>query len=183
MGRARRRARTSASRWLSPGGRRRVRPRACRTRWAGTAIRRQRSVVIMAWPQREELHAGVALPGRAAAVPGVRHDTSGPGARKRPGGGGTVPNGRSLRSGDAHLESARPDADGAQLDDGGAKPGTIHPDIVGDAPACTAERAERNTDGRLDALTAPTANGSSPIPHRALRSSKMRHLALTSGDR
>jgi hypothetical protein len=54
---------------------------------------------------------------------------------------------------------------------------------VGDAPAGTAERAERNTDGRLDALTAPTANGSSPIPHRALRSSKMRHLPLTSGDR
>jgi hypothetical protein len=93
----------------------------------------------------------------------------------RPGGCGTVPGGRSLRSGDAHLDSAHPDAaqldaDGAQLDDGGAKPGTIHPDIAGDAPAGTAERAERNTDGRLDALTAPTTNGSSPIPHRALRS-------------
>ena len=55
-------------------------------------------------------------------------------------------------------------ADGAQLDDGGAKPGSVHPDIVGDARVST---AERNTDGRLDALTAPAASGSSPIPRRA----------------
>ena len=46
-----------------------------------------------------------------------------------------------------NADGAQLDADGAQLDDGGAKPGTIHPDIVGDAPAGTAERAERNTDG------------------------------------
>jgi hypothetical protein len=35
---------------------------------------------------------------------------------------------------------------------------------VGDTRVST---AQRNTDGRLDALTAPAASGSSPLPRRA----------------
>ena len=50
-GRARMRARTSSSRWW-PGGRRRVRAPAWRTRRAGTRISRWRRVAIMAWPSR-----------------------------------------------------------------------------------------------------------------------------------
>ena len=108
----------------------------------------------------EELDAGAAVPGGAAAVPGVQHHTSRRGGRKRPGGGGTVPACRSFRGG-ARVRSAHPDDGGARLPGGGAKPESAHPDIVGDARVDT---SERNTDGRLDALTASAASGSSPIP-------------------
>ena len=108
----------------------------------------------------EELHPGAALPGGAAAVPGVQHHTSRRGGWKRPGGGGTVPACRSFRGG-ARVRSAHPDDGRARLPGRGAKPESAHPDIVGEARVDT---SERNTDGRPDALTASAASGSSPIP-------------------